>query len=138
MTVAISREIIHHYTSINTLALILKNRKIRFNRLDRVDDLSEAQALGKYDIAKYLFVSCWTDSELESIPQWHMYTDKMAGVRISILKDFFNYKPLEPNPKWNVVKEGEILSPIPFDRLFNDNYFILPNFFKKDQKGVCT
>ena len=66
--------LIHHYTNINTLALILKHKTIRFNRLDRVDDISEAQSFGKYNLAKYLFVSCWTDSATESIPQWHMYT----------------------------------------------------------------
>ena len=33
---------IYHYTSIETLALILKNKTIRFNRLDHVDDVDEA------------------------------------------------------------------------------------------------
>lgn len=32
---------LYHYTTIDTLALILKNRTIRFNRLDKVDDLEE-------------------------------------------------------------------------------------------------
>lgn len=30
---------IYHYTTIETLALIIKSRAIRFNRLDCVDDL---------------------------------------------------------------------------------------------------
>ena len=34
---------IYHYTNIETLALILKNRTIRFNRLDHVDDLEEGR-----------------------------------------------------------------------------------------------
>ena len=34
---------IYHYTSIESLALILKTQKIRFTRLDRVDDVREAQ-----------------------------------------------------------------------------------------------
>lgn len=34
---------IYHYTNIETLALVLKNKTIRFNRLDRVDDLEEGQ-----------------------------------------------------------------------------------------------
>lgn len=34
--------IIHHYTNIETLSLILKNRTLRFNRLDRVDDPEES------------------------------------------------------------------------------------------------
>ena len=45
---------LYHYTSIETLALILKNGTIKFNRLDTVDDLEEAgytsdgMQLGKY------------------------------------------------------------------------------------------
>ena len=35
---------IYHYTNIETLALILKNKTIRFNRLDRVDDISEGES----------------------------------------------------------------------------------------------
>lgn len=52
---------IYHYTNIDTLALILKNRTIRFNRLDNVDDLEEgkAESLG-IKFCKYIFVSCWT------------------------------------------------------------------------------
>lgn len=30
---------IYHYTNIEALALILKNQTIRFNRLDKVDDI---------------------------------------------------------------------------------------------------
>jgi len=33
---------IYHYTTINNLALILASKKIRFNRLDNVDDLEES------------------------------------------------------------------------------------------------
>ena len=52
---------IYHYTNNDTLALILKNRTIRFNRLDNVDDLEEgkAESLG-IKFCKYIFVSCWT------------------------------------------------------------------------------
>ena len=124
---------IHHYTTINTLALILKYRTIRFNRLDRVDDVSEAQAFGRFNLAKNLFVSCWTDSDVESIPQWHIYTNEMTGVRISFPKDLFHYRPLKPPAAWNAVVSGEVLSPIPFSKLFTDDYFILPNILNKNQ-----
>lgn len=125
--------LVHHYTNINTLALILKHKTIRFSRLDRVDDVSEAQSFGKYDLAKYLFVSCWTDFPMESIPQWHMYTKDMAGVRITVPTQFFNYQPLRPPANWNAVVEGEILSPIPFERLITDDHFILPNIVNREQ-----
>ena len=69
---------IHHYTSIETLEMILKNKSIKFNRLDQVDDKAEY----KYDstvydtnikLGKYTFVSCWTKSEMENIDLWNRY-----------------------------------------------------------------
>lgn len=124
---------IHHYTSINTLSLILKHQSIRFNRLDRVDDVSEAKAYGKYHLGRFLFVSCWTDSEIESIPLWHMYTDKMRGVRISLDSDWMYYRPLRPDPKYNLTQEGILYAPVPFEKFFNDNYLVLPNIFQRDK-----
>ncbi len=125
--------LIHHYTSINTLSLILKYKTIRFNRLDRVDDMSEAESYGDYEMGKFLFVSCWTDSSIESIPLWHMYTNGMRGVRISIDSDWMHYRELEPDPKYNFIQSGKILAPIPFDKFFNDEYFILPNIFQREK-----
>lgn len=75
---------LYHYTTINTLALILKYKTIRFNCLRNVDDLNEGivNDLGK--IGKYFFISCWTDKSEESIPFWKMYTNNMVGVRIKL------------------------------------------------------
>lgn len=63
---------IYHYTSIQTLALILKSRSIRFNRLDFVDDLEEsAYPSGNkglnLNLAKFVYVSCWSNY---SAPLW--------------------------------------------------------------------
>jgi len=80
---------IHHYTSIENLALILKNKTIRFTRLDKVDDSEEAGLSCKnIQLSYYTFVSCWTDSEEESIPLWKMYAGKeMHGIRIELLSN---------------------------------------------------
>ena len=84
---------IFHYTSIETLALILRNRTIRFTRLDKVDDPEE------YDItedgvtpAHYCFASCWTKNQEESLPQWYMYGCGSHGVRIEMDSDMFCVK----------------------------------------------
>lgn len=63
----------NHYTSINTLALILKNRKLRFSRIDKVDDLTESWHL-PHQFPSYYFVSCWTKDQKENIDLWNMYT----------------------------------------------------------------
>ncbi|MRX46937.1 DUF2971 domain-containing protein [Pedobacter puniceum] len=85
---------LYHYTSINTLALILKNKKIRFNRLDLVDDVSELDGIPSY-FSSCVFVSCWTGNIEESIPLWRMYTPNMKGVRISLKKDMFQKKEVK-------------------------------------------
>lgn len=80
---------IHHYTTIDTLALILKNKTIRFNRLDKVDDLEENITANGVKIGQYSFVSCWTEDESESIPLWKLYTGSGIGVRISLEHEMF-------------------------------------------------
>lgn len=80
---------IYHYTNIETLALILKNKTIRFNRLDQVDDLEEGQTeCSGIKVGQYLFVSCWTEDPEESIPLWRMYTDKAISGRNPLPRSF--------------------------------------------------
>lgn len=95
---------IYHYTNIETLALILKNKTIRFNRLDHVDDLEEARCESSgIKIGQYLFVSCWTEDSEESIPLWRMYTEKGVGVRIGLEKEMF---------KKYTYRYGEVISGV--------------------------
>lgn len=73
-----------HYTTIDTLALILKNKSIRFNSLSRVDDLSEQESsdLGKF--GKFCYASCWTADKQENIALWNMYSKNGSGIRIQL------------------------------------------------------
>lgn len=129
-------ELIHHYTEIDTLALILKSKSIRFNRLDRVDDVSEANAFEELNLGGFFFVSSWTYNDSESIPQWKMYTKNMSGVRISLPKDMFKYEPLEVPEKESIQVEKGTRSPIPFNKLFTDNYFIPPIFIGNEEQFI--
>lgn len=82
---------IYHYTSLDTLSLILKNKTIRFNRLDRVDDPEEASyGSGSINtkLGRYIFVSCWTKAPEENERLWDMYTHN-KGVRIGMDEDMF-------------------------------------------------
>lgn len=78
------KEYLYHYTSIETLALILKNRTIRFNNLLNVDDPEEAETKDLGLSGKHCLVSCWTKSNEDAIPMWNMYTPGMKGVRIKM------------------------------------------------------
>ena len=125
---------IYHYTNVESLALILKTRKLRFTRLDGVDDIHEAQAHAGIDFGKFFFVSCWTQQAEESIPQWSMYSHEMQGVRLELPEFPFPREPLRPLPGWTGFNiQGECLSPIPSEALFGPSYFILPSFLTPEQ-----
>lgn len=81
---------LYHYTSIETLALILKNKTMRFSRLDCVDDPDE-YSFSRDGItpAHYCFVSCWTKNSRENLPQWYMYGNSTHGIRIELDSDMF-------------------------------------------------
>lgn len=82
-------EYLYHYTSIESLALILKNKTIRLNPLDKMDDLQEQKTADVENLGKFVFVSSWTDDPTESIPMWKMYTNSTAGVRIKLRRNPF-------------------------------------------------
>lgn len=82
---------IYHYTKIETFGLILKNKTIRFNRLDQVDDPDEyIHGSGPYDtkLGPYTFVSCWTKQKEEIPDLWEKYTEN-KGVRIGLPEELF-------------------------------------------------
>lgn len=86
---------IYHYTNLEVLAMILKNRTLRFTRLDQVDDPEESNFVSNgVNLGPYTFVSCWTECKEESIPMWKMYTKGEWGVRMSLERDglFQTYK----------------------------------------------
>lgn len=79
---------LYHYTSINSLAMILSTRKIRFSRLDQVNDFLDGKSKEVIDSQKMAFVSCFTSNSIESIPLWSLYT-RFSGVRIGFDEDIF-------------------------------------------------
>lgn len=118
---------IYHYTNIETLALILKNKTIRFNRLDKVDDLEESKAepLG-ISFCKYIFVSCWTKSEEESIPLWKMYGGDSGGIRIAMEHKMFQEYSIKDLTFNGMQSEGCFISKIPSIDMLNPSFFIIP------------
>ncbi len=98
---------LYHYTSLDSLRLIVTNRTIRFTRSDRLNDLNEGSIRIKtmddnLDFRTATsFYSSWTSQEEESVAMWYMYS-KMQGVRIKLRYDMFLDKGsiiLEDNDK---------------------------------------
>lgn len=75
---------LYHYTNVETLALIMSRKTIRFNALNRVDDLQEKETADLKNLGQFCFVSCWTEDPEEQIPMWKMYGNIESGVRIKL------------------------------------------------------
>lgn len=125
-------ERLFHYTTLDTLELILKNKTLRFNRNDFLNDLIEhKRAKNSCDY----FVSCFTYELKESIPMWYIYSrfnmlnedkEKPVGVRISVLNrpffknifSFYNMKS-ESTDYFNYEKRGSRVDGIIYNNVFH-------------------
>lgn len=112
------KELLYHYTSIETLALILSNKSICFNNLLNVDDVEEAKTKDMGLFGKYFNISCWTTDLEESIPLWNLYTPNMHGVRIGL--------PKFPFKKYRFMKgqyglEKDIETYMNLEQIYEDN-----------------
>lgn len=137
------RPYLYHYTTIENLALILKNQTIRFSKLTNTDDLEESKTSDIGEAGQYIFVSCWTDKKDENIPLWHMYSSKLSGVRISL--PFLPFKEYDSDilnsyPSFNdseiesLIKSPKIKTYIPDSLNKNQNYMINASFNKLTTK----
>ena len=121
---------LYHYTNLSSLAMILKNKTIKFNRLDFMDDLQEKVGTDIKNIGKYFFVSCWSDEPKESIPMWLMYTDIEQGVKLRFDRDFLKkynyneeaYKSMLPNMRVEVASPSPSFN-IPLDFMIEHGIF---------------
>lgn len=122
---------LYHYTSIDSLACILKNQTIRFTRLDLLDDLEENIHSSGVGIGSYAFASCWTDDKEESIPQWKMYTENGLGVRITLdsdmFKDYHNPETLTLSGLRFCTKDSPLsVTKTPLEDFINPDHIVLP------------
>lgn len=76
-----------HYTTIETLALILNSKSIKFSRLDQLDDKTESEPFAEFNPLSYIFSCSLTDDPIESIPMWKMYSNMGTGIRIEFDSD---------------------------------------------------
>ena len=109
---------LYHYTSIETLALILSNKTLCFNNLLNVDDIEEAETSDMGKFGRFVYASCWTNDERESIPLWNLYTPDMHGVRIKL--------PVFPFKRYSYKKgeyflENDVETYINIEKLYKEN-----------------
>ena len=82
-------DVLYHYTSVESLAMILSTKTFRLSPLSALDDLQEEKAEDVTKIGRTIFVSCWTDDYKESIPMWNMYSKMESGVRLKAKTNLF-------------------------------------------------
>jgi len=80
---------LYHYTTINTLGLILKQKKIKFSRLDLINDPLDGFSSKFLESKKIAYISCFTKRKDDSIPMWSLYTKGFRGVRIGFPDNLF-------------------------------------------------
>ncbi|MDD3231187.1 MAG: DUF2971 domain-containing protein [Oscillospiraceae bacterium] len=101
-------DFLYHYTSLESLASILKNKTIRFNQLARLDDLQEGQSQDLEHYEEFIFASSWTEESKENIPMWKMYSSQFSGIRIKMPVNPFTVKPIDYQGKpWFVAQCSE-------------------------------
>lgn len=115
-----------HYTSVRNLALILKSKQIRLRALNTVDDVSEAKSQDTINYGQYIFVTCWTSLQEESIPFWHIYTSDMAGVRIKMPWEMFIKYPNRDIPEFGVKTDNKGYFALPFEKSHLRNHIVMP------------
>lgn len=92
---------------LDSFALFIKSKALRFTRLDLLDDLTEAKPFNNiFNPLKYIFVSCHTCDELENIALWKMYASLDRGVRVEF--DTYNLFKLTLQPQNLPIHEHEI------------------------------
>ncbi len=125
---------IHHYTSVEKLAIILKTKKIRLNNLADVNDLEEGITKDCGNIGRYFFVSCWTLEDKESIPLWNMYAG-LNGVRITFPHNFLGESNNESSQFKYDENETYLLQDFPDSEVVytDDEELLYPNIVESDK-----
>lgn len=119
---------IFHYTSIQTLALILASKKIRFTPLSRLECTQEDSGLPEY-VTRGIYVSCWTTEKNESLAQWRLYTGT-SGVRIELPKKLYNDYDIQSTPAASDEEKGfRVKYPFSTEQLSTRDYHIAVNVF---------
>ena len=83
-------DVLYHYTSVESLAMILSTKSFRLSPLSTLDDLQEEKTKDISQIGKTVFISSWSEDAQESIPMWNLYSDMESGVRIKAASEMFD------------------------------------------------
>lgn len=119
---------IFHFTRIENLELILKNKTLRFNNAKNVDDPEEAETDDYGSLKDYFFISCWSKSFEKSSALWEMYANSGRGVCLEVDTKYIHYNGNEIDGI-NIVVENVIKK--------NENSFFI-NYWHNSRSNGAT
>lgn len=76
------RKGLYHYTNYDAFLHIAMEQTLKFNRIDKVNDVQESDLFIDKEIAHLVYVACFTKQIQESIPMWSIYTQGREGIRL--------------------------------------------------------
>lgn len=78
------RRYLYQYTNFDSFLHIAMEHTLLFNRIDKMNDRQEAELFKNEEVARLVFISCFSTQQEESIPMWNTYTQKNEGIRLKI------------------------------------------------------
>lgn len=81
-------ENLYHYTDLNSLKLILRNKTFRLSSLSKMDDLEEGETTDFDKLGRFIYISSWTENSIDDLGFWN-YSKSNDGVRIRMKKNPF-------------------------------------------------
>jgi len=119
-------ECLYHYTSVETFLKILESKKVLFNRLDRVLDLTEGRSSDLGPLGIYQFVSCWTECPDENLVLWGFYPSGLSGVRIALPRNMFETYEQASERYQGLTMEPALRHVLPLDERIRDDLLVGP------------
>src|SRR5699024_12337771 len=91
---------LYHYTNLEALRLILRNKTFRLSSLNNMDDLEEGETSDFQKLGRFIYISSWTKNSNESLSLWN-YSKGNAGVRIKMKINPFKTQKIKDKDKIN-------------------------------------
>lgn len=131
-----------HYTTIDTLAHIMNNRSLKFNRLDQLDDITESEPFAAYNPLQYIFSCSFTYDPIENIPLWRMYANMETGIRLEFdANKLFELKPVHlkmPSHSRECCEFPLFLyTAIKSENILNDDYTLM-HWSITEEDSLCS
>jgi len=118
---------LYHYTNLEALRLILRNKTFRLSSLNNMDDLEEGETSDFQKLGRFIYISSWTKNSNESLSLWN-YSKGNAGVRIKMKINPFKTQKINDYVKMHdkIVEVNEEFNLGLLDMMKNENVSFVP------------